>query len=73
MINRYQGVAGLLLAVGVLLLALPLQAQKQPKEFKKWPAGTSPEEIGKRVAERLIAIPAFQFQPARSSPVYHLS
>jgi hypothetical protein len=42
MINRYRRVAGLLLTVGMLLLALPLQAQKQPKEFTKWPTGSSP-------------------------------
>src|ERR1035441_4354433 len=25
------------------------------KEFKNWPAGSSPQEIGKRVAERFVA------------------
>ncbi|HEY8670214.1 MAG TPA: glycoside hydrolase family 88 protein, partial [Terriglobales bacterium] len=34
--------------------AVPSFAQK---EFSKWPAGTSPKEIGKRVAERFVASP----------------
>ena len=45
----------------MIVLTLPLQAQKQPKEFKKWQAGSSPREIGKRVAERLLAIPHSNF------------
>ena len=61
MMNRYRKTLGLLLAAGMIVLTLPLQAQKQPKEFKKWPAGSSPREIGKRVAERLLAIPHSNF------------
>ena len=30
-------------------------AESQPKQFRKWPAGTSPQEVGKRVAERFFA------------------
>jgi rhamnogalacturonyl hydrolase YesR len=37
-----------------ILLAAPLLAS-QPKEFRSWPAGTSPEEVGKRVAERFVS------------------
>jgi rhamnogalacturonyl hydrolase YesR len=29
----------------------------QPKEFRKWPAGTSPQEIGKRVTVRFLNTP----------------
>ncbi len=29
----------------------------QPKEFAKWPAGRSPAEIGKRVAEHFVSSP----------------
>jgi rhamnogalacturonyl hydrolase YesR len=29
----------------------------QPKEFRKWPAGASPEEIGKRVTRRFLGTP----------------
>ncbi len=61
MMNRYRKMLGLLLAAGTIVLTLPLQAQKQPKEFKKWPAGSSPQEVGKRVAERLLAIPHSNF------------
>ena len=51
----------LLLAASMMVLALSGQAEQQPKEFKKWPAGGSPQEIGKRVAERLIAVPHSNF------------
>src|SRR5260370_13002334 len=59
--NRSRKPAALLLAAWMMVLALSLQAQQQPKEFRKWPAGTSPKEIGKRVAERLIATPHSNF------------
>lgn len=42
-------------------LALPAHAQKRPKELRNWPAGASPAEVGKRVAERLLATPHFNF------------
>jgi rhamnogalacturonyl hydrolase YesR len=35
--------------------ALAQKKNSQPKEFTNWPAGSSPQEIGKRVAERYIA------------------
>jgi hypothetical protein len=59
--NRSRKTTVLLLATSMMLAALSLQAEQQPKEFKKWPAGTSPQEIGKRVAERLIATPHSNF------------
>lgn len=37
-----------------LAISLPAVAQK---EFTNWPAGTSPQEIGKRVAERFLTLP----------------
>ena len=43
------------------LLAGLIHAETPPKEFKQWPAGSSPQEIGKRVTERLIAIPHSNF------------
>src|SRR5438874_7241288 len=50
-----------LLIVAILCCASPALAKdkkektSQPKEFTNWPAGTSPQEIGKRVAERYVA------------------
>src|SRR5215472_17400952 len=42
-----------------LLISQTAQAKHSPKhsdkEFSNWPAGTSPEEIGKRVAERYVS------------------
>jgi len=32
-------------------------AAAQVKEFAKWPSGSSPQEIGKRVAERFVSLP----------------
>ena len=55
--NRSRKTTALLLAASIMMVAVSLQAERQPKEFKNWPAGTSPQEIGKRVAERLIATP----------------
>jgi unsaturated rhamnogalacturonyl hydrolase len=48
-----------LVLIVILLGGFPALAkgkkQKQPKEFTHWPAGTSPQEIGKRVAERYVS------------------
>jgi rhamnogalacturonyl hydrolase YesR len=37
----------------LVLSSLPAPAS-QPKEFRNWPAGTSPTEVGKRVADRFV-------------------
>jgi rhamnogalacturonyl hydrolase YesR len=42
----------LIAATIVLATALPVGAQSY---FQKWPAGTSPQEVGKRVAENVVA------------------
>ena len=47
---RHPGLLGLFTMC--VMLASPAFGQK---EFKKWPAGTSPQEIGKRVADRFVA------------------
>ena len=44
----------LLLALVLSLAATPLSAA-QPKELREWPAGASPREVGKRVAERFVS------------------
>jgi unsaturated rhamnogalacturonyl hydrolase len=44
----------IVLALGGLLLAAGT-GLAEPKEFTNWPAGSSPLEIGKRVAERFVA------------------
>ena len=56
--HKYRAAFILPLTVAILT-ALPLSAQ--PKEFSKWPAGSSPKEIGKRVAERFAATPHTNF------------
>lgn len=61
MTNRFPKVLALLLAIGMTVLALPVSAQPQPKEFKKWPTGRSPQEIGKRGAERPVSTPHANF------------
>lgn len=43
--------------IGFTLLLPFSQTQAQIKEFSDWPAGTSPREIGKRVAERFVSQP----------------
>lgn len=57
--------SSILIALITLTLVLPLQAQrktsKQLSAFRNWPAGKSPGEIGKRVAERLASTPHSNF------------
>jgi unsaturated rhamnogalacturonyl hydrolase len=48
----------------------PCAAQRQ-KAFSKWPAGSSPKEIGERVAERFASGPHTNFN--RSTPPAHLT
>src|ERR1043166_6620817 len=43
-----------LLAIGVLLTTYTC-VMAQSSYFSKWPAGTSPAEVGKRVAENFLA------------------
>src|ERR1700726_3042639 len=40
--------------IAALSVSLPVRAQK---EFSKWPSGTSPKEIGERVAQRFASSP----------------
>jgi unsaturated rhamnogalacturonyl hydrolase len=52
-----------------LVLTTPCLAQD--KAFAKWPAGSSPREIGKRVADRFVAGPHTNF--GRSGPPPHIT
>lgn len=53
-------------------LVLPWPAcLAQQKEFKMWPAGSSPREIGKRVADRFASGPHTNF--GRSTPPKHIT
>ncbi len=49
-----QGLHSALCFAAILCAALAANAQK---EFRNWPAGTSPQEIGKRVTERFLTLP----------------
>src|SRR6266851_3895920 len=44
----------LLFAFGIILIIQP-GVLAQSEHFRNWPAGTSPKEIGKRVAENFVA------------------
>ena len=48
----------------LLLLVSGSLYAKQPKEFTNWPAGTSPQEVGKRVAERFASKSGLPTKPA---------
>jgi len=52
-----------------LLLALSVRAER--KEFDKWPVGSSPRAIGKRVAERFVGTPHANF--GRPDPPEHIT
>jgi len=43
------------LGISLFVAALPLMAQQE--YFNNWPAGDSPQEVGKRVAEHFVASP----------------
>jgi unsaturated rhamnogalacturonyl hydrolase len=47
--------------VAVLLCSVAAFAQKTVKDFRTWPAGLSPQEIGKKVAERFLNGPHTNF------------
>src|SRR4051812_22924952 len=44
-----------LLSIGLMLALTCQQAAAKADDFKNWPAGTSPQEVGKRVAENFAA------------------
>lgn len=46
-----------LAATAATSVALPGQAQRAGNTLANWPKGTSPQEIGKRVAERFVPMP----------------
>src|SRR6267142_4501729 len=46
-----------ILVAAVALLSLTLPAAAQTNYFTDWPAGTSPAEVGKRVAEHFVISP----------------
>ena len=52
-------------------MLFPCVCAAQQKEFTKWPAGTSPKEIGQRVAERFVSGPHTNFN--RSTPPEHIT
>ena len=47
------------------------QQSRRVKELDAWPRGTSPQEIGKKVAERLASMP-YQNFPNRAEPPKHI-
>src|SRR5437899_1214828 len=49
----------------------PKHRESQPKQFRDWPAGTSPQEIGKRVVERYLSLPFQNF--GRATPPAHVT
>jgi rhamnogalacturonyl hydrolase YesR len=65
MLRRCKGPRLLLTTTLLLMAGAPVLAQSA--HFKKWPAGTSPQEIGKRVAENFVAR---QFEYAQGKRQY---
>ena len=45
------------IALALLLPATAATLSAQPDYFTNWPAGTSPQEVGKRVAEHFVTSP----------------
>jgi unsaturated rhamnogalacturonyl hydrolase len=65
MTTRKHRAAAFILPLAVAILAAP-PLNAPPKEFSKWPARSSPKEIGKRLAERFVATLHTNF--GRSAP-----
>ena len=58
-------------AIGLLLVDAGCQTARQPKIFSEWPAGASPQEVGKRVAENFAARKfEFETNPRREYVIY---
>ncbi len=65
--KRFPRVLTFLLAFSATLYA---GSNSQPKEFRKWPTGASPQEIGKRVTERFLATPHLLSQDSQPFITY---
>ena len=65
--KRFPRVLTFLLAFSATLYA---GSSSQPKEFRKWPAGASPQEIGKRVTERFLNTPHLLSQDSQPFITY---
>src|SRR5437667_12308571 len=50
-----KGFARVLTFLLALSATLYAGSSSQPKEFRKWPTGASPQQVGKRVTERFLA------------------
>jgi len=61
----------LLLTASLILLAACAGAKRVNRTFSNWPAGSSPAEIGKRVAENFV-VRQFDYQtnPRRQYVIY---
>src|ERR1700733_6777104 len=51
-----------LVALGLLLSAATVSLSAQPDYFSNWPAGRSPQEVGKRLADHFVTSP-HQYTP----------
>src|SRR5437879_200167 len=47
--------------LGILAIVAAASPVKAQQEFKDWPAGTTPRDVGKRVAERFVVTPHTNF------------
>ena len=64
-----QTIQCLVLALGIAQLqpvVCEAQSKKAMADFSKWPAGTSPQEVGKKVAEHFVVTPPTNF--GRTTP-----
>lgn len=59
-----------LLAALALACGASLASAADPADFQSWPAGASPREIGRRVAERFVASPHPNFGINRNFIIY---
>ncbi len=69
--QRNRKTLALLTGIGIVIANAGCQTAAQPESFTHWPAGASPREIGKRVAENFAARKLdFETNPRRQYVIY---
>ena len=69
-LGRGQLLSNLFALLALSLGASAALAAPAPADFQSWPAGASPQEVGRRVAERFIASPHPNFAISRDFIIY---
>jgi rhamnogalacturonyl hydrolase YesR len=67
--HTFDSRAGIVASLGLLIFSAGCKTASQPQVFRDWPAGASPAEVGKRVAENFV-VRKFEFETGRPNRQY---